>query len=106
MLVETCGRMIGFDEAAEGARLRAEELPPFRNDSKCAACGNQREIRVHYSPGSRDIDGLHFRRICSACGARWTRPLLPELVDAHRDVGRRDVASRRLQHQSNLYGLA
>jgi len=39
--------MIGFDQAAQGTRRKAEELPAFSNHSACAACGNGREIRVH-----------------------------------------------------------
>lgn len=61
--------MIGFDESKDGAQLDAAELPPFSNDSRCR-CGNRRAIRVHYSPGSRDIVGPHFRRLCP-CGAVW-----------------------------------
>ena len=51
-------------------RVDAATLPPFDNNSRCSACGNRRGIRVHYSPGSREIRGPHFKRLC-LCGTQW-----------------------------------
>jgi len=62
--------VMASEDFREVQRKDAATLPPFNNYSVCP-CGNRCEIRVHYSPGSRDINGPHFRRICSAYGARW-----------------------------------
>jgi len=62
--------VIACQDFGEVERVDAATLPPFSNQSVCAACGNRRGIRVHYSPGSRFINGPHFRRLCPR-GAHW-----------------------------------
>lgn len=57
-------------EDYSGERIDPATLPPFRNDSCCAACGSRGPVRVHYAPASATINGPHFKRICG-CGNVW-----------------------------------
>jgi hypothetical protein len=79
-----CGRrrwsmVIACQDFGDTQRTDAATVPPFDNDSVRAACDNRRGIRVHYSPGSRDIAGPHFGDCASARRGGMSVPqLLPQ----------------------------
>jgi hypothetical protein len=89
--------VIACQDFGDAQRTDAATLPPFSNHSACGACGNARGIRVHYSPGSRDIAGPHFRRICSACGAQWAKALLPQAKSRRRPLHLRKRRDEQLE---------
>jgi len=49
----------------------AASLPLFSNTSVCSACGNRREILVHFDRSCAEAVGDHYHRICSRCGHEW-----------------------------------
>ena len=69
-------RCADYDDAE---RVDAATLPPFDNHSRCATCGNGREIRIHYAPSSRHVAGPHFKWLCP-CGAWWNERAKRRLV--------------------------
>jgi len=64
------GGMIGFDEAVEGTRRKAEGAIALQHPL-CALRAGTGAVSECTTSGVCDIDGPHFRRICSACGAQW-----------------------------------
>ena len=51
-------------------RIDTATLPKFTNENRCARCGRNWLVRVHYCPGCPKIRGAHFHRLCP-CGAQW-----------------------------------
>src|SRR4051794_17228457 len=52
--------MIGIDNCGDADRIDAGTLPEFKNGSRCARCGRNWLVRVHYCPGCPKIAGTHF----------------------------------------------